>query len=107
MTSATSRFCRKGRSSLAEKMRETPCISVVAAEVVAQSASARPTIVIRRPLCGDSIDRRRLSLRSDAASAGIAPFARWISPSTFAGLATSENTPRTTRSADGIARKSE
>ena len=57
-----------------QKMRETPCISVVAAEVVAQSARPRPTIVSRSPLCGDSVDRCRLSLSSVAASAGIT---RW------------------------------
>ena len=107
MTSAVSRLRTNVLSSCASNVREIPCISVVAAEVVAQTASPRPTIVMRSPLLGDSVDLWRLSLRSVTASAGIAPSARWIRLLTSSGLAMSEKTPRTTRNTDGMARNSE
>ena len=82
-------------------------MSVVAADVVVQTARARPMAVIAIPLPEDSDVRRRLSRRSVAASAGITFRARSISDSIVLASAKSEKTPRTTSRLAGMARNSE
>ena len=50
MAKAIRRLRRNGRSSRVSNVLEIPCINVVAAEEVAQSASTAPTIVSTSPL---------------------------------------------------------
>ena len=107
MRPASSRVRTKPRDSVPSNATVMPFISVVAADVVVQIASAKPTTVMTMPEPGDSVERRRLSRRSVAASSGITVCARSMSDSTVVASATSEKTPRTTSMAAGIARNSE
>ena len=107
MRPASRRMRTKLRDSVSSYATVMPFISVVAADVVVQIASAKPTTVMAMPEPGDSVERRRLSRRSVAASSGITVCARSMSDSTVVASATSEKTPSTTSRDAGIARNSE
>ena len=88
MTPASRRVRTKPRDSSPPNATVIPFIRVAAAEVVVQTASARPRTVMTTPELGDSVERRRLSRRSVAASSGRTVCARSISDSTVDASAT-------------------